>query len=98
MSLHPHQTYVIEEFAEDYLKHRLARRELLNRVLMITGSVPLTASVLLALGCGDSDKDEAPKATQAPAATPTLAGGTAAGVSETDPAIDAKAVTFPGPA
>jgi carboxymethylenebutenolidase len=99
MTLHPHQTYVIEEFAEDYLNHRLARRDLLHRVLMITGSVPVTASVLFALGCGDSDEEaKAPAATQAPAATATLAAGTPAGVSETDPAIDAKAVTFPGPA
>ena len=99
MTLHPHQTYVIEEFAEDYLNHRLARRDLLHRVLMITGSVPLTASVLFALGCGDSDEEaKAPAATQAPAATPTLATGAPAGVSETDPAIDAKAVAFSGPA
>jgi carboxymethylenebutenolidase len=101
MNLHAHQTYVIEEFAEDYLNHRLDRRNLLRRVLMVTGSVPLTASMLLALGCGDSVKDEAPKATatvSAPAATPTLAAGTGPGVAETDPQIEARDVTFPGPA
>jgi dienelactone hydrolase len=60
--LHHHQTYVIEECAEAYQERRLGRRDFVRRVLMITGSVPLTASALLALGCGDSGDDEEPAA------------------------------------
>jgi len=47
-----HQMYLIEEFAEDYLNKHLARRALVKRVLLITGSVPLTGTLLFSLGCG----------------------------------------------
>jgi carboxymethylenebutenolidase len=97
-NLHHHQTYVIEEYAEAYQEHRLGRRDMLRRVLMITGSVPLTASVLLALGCGDSDDEDEPVATATTAAPPTTAAGVGPGVSATDPAIQAQDITFAGPA
>jgi carboxymethylenebutenolidase len=106
--LNPHQTYLIEEFADEYHEHHMSRRDMLRRVLLITGSIPLTASTLLALGCGTNDnEDEAPSpaVTSAPAtaaAKATTPGAAAAaatpGVSPTDPAITASDVTFPGPA
>ncbi len=98
--LYHHQAYVIEEYAEAYQEHRLGRRDLLRRALMITGSVPLTASVLLALGCGDSDDDSEPvaTATTAAAVAPTSAAGTQAGTSPTDPALEAADITWQGPA
>ncbi len=96
--LYHHQTYVIDEYAEAYQEHRLGRRDLLRRVLMITGSVPLTASVLLALGCGDSDDDAEPVATATTAPSPTTAAGVGPGVSPADPAIEAADVTWTGPA
>ena len=43
--LNAHQRYLIEEFAEDYKARRLGRRDLMRRTLLITGSIPLTASV-----------------------------------------------------
>lgn len=97
--LYHHQSYVIEEYAEAYQEHRLGRRDLLRRALMITGSVPLTASVLLALGCSDSDDDAAPAATATTAAAaPTSAAATQAGTSPTDPALEAADITWQGPA
>ncbi|MGE0686848.1 MAG: dienelactone hydrolase family protein [Dehalococcoidia bacterium] len=97
--LYHHQAYVIEEYAEAYQDHRLGRRDLLRRALMITGSVPLTASVLLALGCGDSGDEDAPVATATTAAAaPTSAAGTPAGTSATDPALEAADITWQGPA
>jgi carboxymethylenebutenolidase len=96
-----HQTYLIEEFAEDYLHKHLARRDLVKRVLLITGSVPLTASVLFSLGCSGGGSDTKPAATASsgvaapPTAVPTPVGP---GVPENDPAITAAAVAFPGPA
>jgi carboxymethylenebutenolidase len=100
MDLNYHQRYVIEEFADDYKEHKLGRRELLRRVLFITGSVPLTASVLFMLGCGDSSNDEpaTPAGGAAAPASPTSAAGTPPGVPENDPAIQAGPVEFPGPA
>jgi len=96
--LYHHQTYVLEEFAEAYQERRLGRRDMLRRALMVTGSIPLTASVLLALGCGDSDDDElaATATTAPPTAAPTSATGTQAGTSATDPALEAADITWPG--
>jgi carboxymethylenebutenolidase len=106
-SLNVYQRYVIEEFAEDYKEQEMPRRELLRRALLITGSVPLAASVLLALGCGDSDDAESPTpaATTAPTApaaggatTPPAARTDGITVQPNDPAIEAQDVRFPGPA
>lgn len=100
-----HQMYLIEEFAEDYLNKHLARRDLVKRVLLITGSVPLTGSLLFSLGCSGGGDDTKPAATQPAAAAPTTAPVPTAvptpvgpNVPENDPAISATAVTFPGPA
>jgi carboxymethylenebutenolidase len=95
LKLNPHQVYLLEEFAEDYLERRLSRRDLIHKALLITGSVPLAATSLLALGCGDSDEDAEPALTQAPP-TPTIGAG--GSVAENDPAIQAQAITYPGPA
>jgi carboxymethylenebutenolidase len=74
-------------------------------VLIITGSIPTTASVLLALGCGGGDDDKGAKATSAPgspAATATAASPSAATSStpaaSATPGVDAKEVRFKGPA
>src|SRR5579864_4964931 len=48
--MHDLQRYLVEEFAEEYHEGRLGRRELLRRVLLMTGSAALTASALAALG------------------------------------------------
>lgn len=101
--LNHHQTYLVEEFAEDYLENRLPRREMVKRVLAVTGSVPLTASLLFTLGCSGGSSESQPSTsssgaaapTTAPAAVPTPVGP---GIPENDPAITAAAVRFPGPA
>ncbi len=72
-SLNVYQRYFVEEFADDYKERRLPRREMLRKVLYVTGSVPLTASVLLALGCGDSSNDKASAGVST--AAPTAAAG-----------------------
>jgi carboxymethylenebutenolidase len=94
---HYHQ-YLIEEFAEEYQAHRIGRRELLRRVLLLTGSVPLTATTLFALGCGDSsgDDDAPPVPTEVPVVTTEA--GIGPGVAATDPAVQAQSVRFPGQA
>ncbi len=96
MGLDHHQRYLIEEFAEDYLARRLSRRDLLRRALQVSGSIPVTASVLFALGCGSSAPEATPTATPPPP-TPTSAAA-AVRVPENDPAVSAVAVRFPGPA
>jgi carboxymethylenebutenolidase len=102
--LNPHQAYLVEEFAEDYLENKMQRRDMLRRVVLITGSVPLAASTLLALGCSGGGSETKPSSSSntsaAPAATPApptaVPGSVGPGVPETDPAITASAVEYPG--
>ena len=100
MKLDEHKLYLLGEFAEDYLERRLSRRDLLRRALLVTGSVSLAATSLLALGCGDSASE--PEATTAPSqptsAPSPAASASSAGVPENDADIIAQAVGYPGPA
>jgi carboxymethylenebutenolidase len=109
MELNIHQRYLIEEFAEEYHERKLARRDLVKRVLLITGSVSTTAAALLALGCGSDADDQATatpsEGTSTPAATATSAATSTASAaastpqgSASDPAVVAADVRFPGPA
>ena len=104
--INPHQRYLLEEFAEDYLARQMSRRDMIRRSLYATGSVALTATTLFALGCGSGDDDEsggatptttAPEATTAPTTAPTAAaGGPPGAVAENDPAISGQDVNFQG--
>src|SRR3990172_6568390 len=95
MRLDHHQRYLVEEFAADYLARRMSRRDLLRRALQVTGSVPLTASVLFALGCGGFEPEATPTPNTAPP-TPAPTATPAGRVAEDDPAITAETVRFPG--
>jgi carboxymethylenebutenolidase len=111
VDLNPHQDYLIREFAEEYLESHMTRRDMMRRVLLITGSIPATASLAFTLGCGTA-KDEAARATAtATAAAKAPASATAAatatgtpraaatpGVPVDDPALEAADIRFPGPA
>lgn len=108
--LNPHQTYLIEEFADEYNERHMTRRDMMRRVLLITGSVPMTAFALTTLGCGTAETEKArataaptstlATATPAPTATPfaTPAVAVTPGVAATNPNIEAADVKFPGPA
>jgi len=105
--LNPHQTYLIEEFADEYNEQHMSRRDMMRRVLLITGSVPMTAFALSTLGCGtaEADKTRASVSPTSTMITPTAAAtftrptvATTPGVSPTDPLIEVADVKFPGPA
>ena len=108
--LNPHQTYLIEEFADEYNERHMTRRDMMRRVLLITGSVPMTAFALSTLGCGTAETEKArataaptstlATATSAPTATPfaTPAVAVTPGVAATNPNIEVSDVKFPGPA
>lgn len=104
--LNPHQTYLIEEFADEYNERHMSRRDMMRRVLLITGSVPMTAFALTTLGCGTASDEKArataspAQPTAAPTATPFVrpAVATTPGVSPTDPVIEVADVKFPGAA
>ena len=113
-TLNPHQDYLITEFAKDYLESQMSRRDMLRRVLLITGTIPGTAALMFSLGCGTAadDKNRTPTATasasgaapststpaRAATATGTPAPGATPGVAAADPTIEGGDVTYPGPA
>ena len=45
------QRYFIEEFVEEYREGHMSRRDMIWRVLLITGSVGSAATTLPAMGC-----------------------------------------------
>jgi hypothetical protein len=59
------QAYMVHEYVADYKAGHLLRRDLIRRVLNITGGLGTAATLLLTLGC--SQPAAAP--TSAPAAT-----------------------------
>jgi carboxymethylenebutenolidase len=99
-----HQRYLIEEFVEEYQQRTMSRRELLRRSLLATGSLAMTASILLILGCGADDSEPEPQssdATSPPQGTQEVAAATAAspaGATEDDPGVEAGDITIAGPA
>ena len=62
------QMYLAEEFVEEYNEGLMTRRELLAKILGITGGVASASALLLTLGC--APPAAAPTSTAAPAAKP----------------------------
>jgi carboxymethylenebutenolidase len=86
------ETYLVHEFVEDYVDGIMSRRDMMARVLHITGSVAATATVLTQLGVKSASAQEA---TPPPAPTPT-GPRSPESVAAHDPRITASDVTFPG--
>jgi carboxymethylenebutenolidase len=86
------QKYLVTEFAEDYREGEMKRRDLLERVYRITGSIAASAGALLALGVKPAYADPMTSSLGAP---PRQApGGSPLFVPANDPAITAGPVTF----
>src|SRR5919112_3172098 len=86
------ENYLVHEFIEDYVDGIMSRRDMLQRVLPIVGSVAATATVLTQLGVKSASAQEG---TPAPPPTPT-GPRSSVSVAEDDPRITASDVTFPG--
>ena len=86
------ESYLVHEFVEDYVDGLMSRRDMMRRVLHITGGVAATATVLTQLGVKSASAQEG---TPAPRPTPTGPRSTES-VAEDDPAITAADITFPG--
>jgi carboxymethylenebutenolidase len=88
-NLNPMQRYLVHEFVEDYEDGLLSRREMISRVLHITGSAAAAATVLTALGVraagGQEATPAAPNGPQSPLS-----------VDEQDPRVLTTNVTFAG--
>ena len=87
--------YLITEFVGDYLERHLTRREALQRLAAVTGSMAMAASILAACG----PQAPAPQATAAaPASTavPPTAAASTPNAPASDASIQAQDVQFPG--
>ncbi len=99
ITLNPHQTYLIEEFADEYQEQHMSRRDMLRRVLLITGSIPITASTLFSLGCGTaSPADKAASATATATATVAATPAVAATPGVSPPTPRSPSPRSPSPA
>ena len=63
------ETYLVHEFVEDYVDGIMSRRDMVSRVLCITGSAAATATILTRLGVKPASAQEG---TPAPRPTPTV--------------------------
>ncbi|HZA91026.1 MAG TPA: dienelactone hydrolase family protein [Gemmatimonadales bacterium] len=86
------ENYLVHEFVDDYVDGIMSRRDMIRRVLHITGGVAATATVLTELGVKSASAQEG---TPAPPPTPTGPRSTVS-VPEDDPSISASDITFPG--
>jgi len=86
------ETYLVHEFVEDYVDGIMSRRDMMQRVLHITGGVGTTATVLTQLGVKSTSAQEG---TPPPPAAPT-GPRSSASVPEDDPRITTAEVTFRG--
>ncbi len=86
------ENYLVHEFVEDYVDGIMSRRDMMRRVLHITGGVAATATVLTQLGVKSADAQEG---TPPPPPTPTDPRSSVS-VAEDDPSIAVEEVTFPG--
>jgi carboxymethylenebutenolidase len=91
--MNDNQRYFVEEFAEEYQLGRMNRRELLRRVLLITGSAPVAASALIALGCGANSPP--PATTPAPSQAKGGSSASAASTAAASPTGSLGAATMP---
>src|SRR3990170_1043853 len=101
------QAYLAQEFVDDYLAGRMTRRDLIRRILGITGGIAATATLLLGMGCqpgavpppaGPPAQPQPVGASPLPTAPPQPApeARSKLSVKPDDPAIQAAEVTFPG--
>jgi carboxymethylenebutenolidase len=86
------QRYVVEEWAEEYKQGRLARREFLRRMALMSGGVALAVPVLGSLGVTATQAEIAEAASAEPIVVAQVPGVT---VPPDDPALEALMTSFP---
>ena len=85
--------YLIHEFVEDYKDGLMSRRDMIRRVLLITGGVASTATILTQLGITPMTRAAMAQET---ASTPDAVPQSPLHVPEDDPQVIAEEITFPG--
>ena len=90
--LKPFERYFIHEFVDDYHDGYMTRRELIKRVLFITGGVATTATVLTQMGVTSLSRVAMAQET---APSPSAGGQSPVSVSADDPRVLGEEITFP---
>lgn len=93
--LNQFERYLVHEFVEDYQDGLMSRRDMVARVVRITGGVATTATWLTTLGV-EPLTAAAQSGTPAPPPAPT-APQSPESVAADDPRVSAGDITFPGP-
>src|SRR5262245_17610098 len=88
------QAYLVHEYVADFNDGHLSRRDLVRRVLNVTGGLGTTATMLLALGCQPPPSVQPTAAATAAAAKP--AASPASPAASPSPAV-AKPAASPSP-
>ncbi len=91
-TLNQFETYLVHEFVEDYEDGIMSRRDMVRRVVHITGGVAAAATMLTRLGVKPAG---AQAATPAPQPTPT-GPRSSVSVPADDPRISGQDITYPG--
>jgi carboxymethylenebutenolidase len=86
------QEYFIHEFVDAYKEGEMSRRDMMRRVLYLTGGVASTAALLSSMGVPTAAAAPAEVISNAPLADSPLS------VSENDPSVSARWITFTNPA
>ena len=86
------QQYLVHEFIDDYHDGVMSRRDMMRRVLHITGGVAATATLLTTMGVPTASAQDA---TPAAPATP-IPPQSPLSIPEGDPSVTTATVTFPG--
>ena len=89
------ESYLVHEFVDDYVDGFMSRRNMMRRVLHITGGVATTATLLTRLGVKSASAQDATPTSPPPPPTPT-GPRSVNSVAEDDPRISAVDITFPG--
>ena len=90
--LNQFETYLVHEFVEDWEDGIMSRRDMVRRVVHITGGVAAAATVLTQLGVKPVS---AGQATPAPQPTPT-GPRSPESVAADDPRVSGQTITYPG--
>ena len=88
------ERYILDEWTDEYRSGRLARREFLRRVVVLSGGTAMGLALLTGHGFAAS-AEEIAQAAAAPA--PLRAQATGVTIPPDDPAIEAKMVSVAGP-
>ncbi len=90
--LKPFERYFIHEFVDDYHDGYMTRRDLIKRVLFITGGVAATATVLTQMGVTSLSRVAMAQET---ASTPSAAAQSPVSVAADDPRVLGEEITIP---